>query len=150
MNLVLRERVAEQVGDQASQRLPRCLKQLPCQGAQPESPPSLNWGRWRRVTRVLCWAWRACVTRPAPPASPARAPRRPLPRAPAVRSGHADLPGAHGPKRRQLGCGVSLSSVRFSYSVVSDSLRPHESQHARPPCPSPTPGVHSNSRPSSR
>ena len=33
-------------------------------------------------------------------------------------------------------------------SVVSDSLRPHESQHARPPCPSPTPGVHSDSRPS--
>jgi len=41
-------------------------------------------------------------------------------------------------------------SVQFSHSVVSDSLRPHESQHARPPCPSPTPGVHSNSRPSSR
>ena len=38
--------------------------------------------------------------------------------------------------------------VHFS-SVVSDSLRPHESQHARPPCPSPTPGVHSNSCPSS-
>jgi len=34
-------------------------------------------------------------------------------------------------------------------SVVSDSLRPHELQHARPPCPSPTPGVHPNSRPSS-
>ena len=34
-------------------------------------------------------------------------------------------------------------SVQFS-SVVSDSLRPHESQHARPPCPSPTPGVHSD------
>ena len=33
------------------------------------------------------------------------------------------------------------SSVQFSHSVVSDSLRPHESQHARPPCPSPTPGV---------
>ena len=33
---------------------------------------------------------------------------------------------------------------------MSDSLRPHESQHARPPCPSPSPGVHSNSRPSSR
>ena len=32
-------------------------------------------------------------------------------------------------------------SVQFSSSVVSDSLRPHESQHARPPCPSPTPGV---------
>ena len=38
---------------------------------------------------------------------------------------------------------------QFSRSVVSDSLRPHESQHARPPCPSPTPGVHSNSCPSS-
>ena len=33
---------------------------------------------------------------------------------------------------------------------MSDSLRPHESKHARPPCPSPTPGVHSNSRPSSQ
>ena len=43
-----------------------------------------------------------------------------------------------------------LSSVQFSRSVVSNSLRPHESQHARPPCPSPTPRVHSNSRPSSR
>ena len=37
--------------------------------------------------------------------------------------------------------------VQFSRLVVSDSLRPHESQHDRPPCPSPTPGVHSNSRP---
>ena len=43
-----------------------------------------------------------------------------------------------------------FSSVHFSRSVVSDSLRPHESQHARPPCPSPSPGVHPNSRPSSR
>ena len=43
-----------------------------------------------------------------------------------------------------------LSSVQFSHSVVSNSLRPHESQHARPPCPSPTPGVHSKSCPSSR
>ena len=41
----------------------------------------------------------------------------------------------------------SNSSVQFSCSVVSDSLRPHESQHARPPCPSPTPGVHPNSCP---
>ena len=40
--------------------------------------------------------------------------------------------------------------VQFSHSVMSDSLRPHESQHARPPCPSPTPRVHSNSCPSSR
>ena len=44
---------------------------------------------------------------------------------------------------------VIFSSVQFSRSVVSDSLRPHESQHTRPPCPSPTPGVHSDSRPSS-
>ena len=40
-------------------------------------------------------------------------------------------------------------SVQFSRSVVSDSLRPHELQHARPPCPSPTSGVYPNSRPSS-
>ena len=40
-------------------------------------------------------------------------------------------------------------SVQFSRSVVSDSSRPHESQHARPPCSSPTPRVHSNSCPSS-
>ena len=45
---------------------------------------------------------------------------------------------------------AGVQSVLFSYSVVSDSLRPHESQHARPPCPSPTPGVHSDSRPSSQ
>ena len=41
-------------------------------------------------------------------------------------------------------------SVQFSRSVVPDSLRPHELQHARPPCPSPTPGVYSNSYASSR
>ena len=43
-----------------------------------------------------------------------------------------------------------FSSVQFSCSVVSDYLRPHESQHARPPCPSPTPGVHPDSGPSSQ
>ena len=45
---------------------------------------------------------------------------------------------------------LTLHLVKFSCSVMSDSLRPHESQHARPPCPSPTLGVHSNSRSSSR
>ena len=45
---------------------------------------------------------------------------------------------------------TSYMSVQFSHSVVSDSLRPHESQHARPPCPSPTPGVHPDSRPLSQ
>ena len=42
------------------------------------------------------------------------------------------------------------ATISESHSVMSDSLRPHESQHARPPCPSPTPGVHSDSHPSSR
>ena len=56
---------------------------------------------------------------------------------------HFALKGLHGK--------LCLSpSVQFSRSVVSDSLRPHESQHARPPCPSPTPGVHSSSCPSSQ
>ena len=45
---------------------------------------------------------------------------------------------------------ICIRSDQISRSVMSDSLRPHESQHARPPCPSPTPGVHSDSRPSSQ
>ena len=45
---------------------------------------------------------------------------------------------------------MQFSSVHFSCSVVSDSLRPHEWQHARPPCPSPTPRVYSNLCPLSR
>ena len=40
---------------------------------------------------------------------------------------------------------VGFSSVQFSCSVVSDSLRPHELQHSRPPCPSQSPGVYLNS-----
>ena len=43
-----------------------------------------------------------------------------------------------------------IRSDQISHSVISDSLRPHESQHARPPCPSPTPGVHSDLHPSSQ
>ena len=43
-----------------------------------------------------------------------------------------------------------IVSVQFSCSVLSDFLQPYESQHARPPCPSPTPGVYSNSCPSSQ
>ena len=45
---------------------------------------------------------------------------------------------------------TQFSPVQFSRSVMSDSLRPHETQHTRPPCPSPTPGVHSDSRLSSQ
>ena len=51
--------------------------------------------------------------------------------------------------REETVCGILLPflapSVQFSRSVMSDSLQPHESQHARPPCPSPTPRVHSDS-----
>ena len=47
-------------------------------------------------------------------------------------------------------CMLQFSSVQFSRSVMSDSLRPREPKHARPPCPSPTPGVHPDSRPSSQ
>ena len=45
---------------------------------------------------------------------------------------------------------LTFSSVQFSRSVVSDSLRPHESQRASPPCPPPTPGVYTDSCPSSQ
>ena len=48
----------------------------------------------------------------------------------------------------KLSC-VIISSAQFSLSVMSNSLRPCESQHARPPCPSPTPGIYPNSCPSS-
>ena len=53
-------------------------------------------------------------------------------------------------RNRRLPPKISISSVQFSHSVMSDSLQPHELQHARPPCPSPTPRDHSNSHPSSR
>ena len=49
-----------------------------------------------------------------------------------------------------IGINPNLSKVQFSCSVLSDSLRPHESQYARPPCLSPTPGVHPNWYPLSR
>ena len=53
-------------------------------------------------------------------------------------------------KRCSISLVIQFSSVQVSHSVMSDSLRPHELQHARPPCPSPTPGVHSDSHPSSQ
>ena len=49
--------------------------------------------------------------------------------------------------RHLLSIGLDKKFIQFSCSVVSDSLQPHESQHTRPPCPSPSPGVHSNSHP---
>jgi len=53
-------------------------------------------------------------------------------------------------KRKYIGTASVTSSVQFSLSVVSDSLRPHEPQHARPPCPSPTTGVYPNPCPLSQ
>ena len=60
------------------------------------------------------------------------------------------LPREKGRAGNKLEDWYALTSVQFSRSVVSDYLWPHESQHTRPPCPSPTPGVYSNSCPSSR
>ena len=66
----------------------------------------------------------------------------------------ADCPGAHFDKFLCLTCSgfkklkaPDQISSQFSRSVVSDSLRPHELQHARPPCPSPSPRVHTDSCP---
>ena len=55
-------------------------------------------------------------------------------------------------EKRWRFCNKSLSppSVQFSRSVLSDSLWPHEPQHTRPPCPSPTPGIHPNPCPLTR
>ena len=68
--------------------------------------------------------------------------------------GKHDAPQAHVKRKKQVRLLFALnaadSSVQFCRSVVSDSLWPHESQHTRPPCPSPTPGVHSDSLPSSQ
>ena len=65
--------------------------------------------------------------------------------------GHYPWPRARGGFSRCLNnVHILISSVQFSHSVVSNSLRPHESQHVRPACPSPTPRVHSDSHPSSQ
>ena len=56
----------------------------------------------------------------------------------------------HGPRKVKVIVWSSTMTrlLLFSHSVLSDSLQPHGLQHTRPPCPSPTPGVHSNSHPS--
>ena len=53
-------------------------------------------------------------------------------------------------KQEMARVNIDILGIQFSCSVVSSSLQPNESHHARPPCPSPTPGVHSDSRPSSQ
>ena len=91
--------------------------------------------------RGTCIFW-SCPTTPTPP-SPRPRPAFLVP---------TRLTGLHCHSRllSPVSFAAKLFSVQFSSSVVSDSLRPHESQHARPPCPSPTPRVHPNSHPSSR
>ena len=64
----------------------------------------------------------------------------PLPLSPKVLSQLFHCP--HSPSSR--GSLIALQFIQFSHSVVSDSLEPHKLQHTRPPCPSPTPGVHPN------
>ena len=56
----------------------------------------------------------------------------------------------HGYPIWEMGNGRWKVADQISRSVVSDSLRPHELQHARPPCPTPTPGVHRDSCPLSQ
>ena len=56
------------------------------------------------------------------------------------------LPQFYAPRE----CSFANEMYQFSLSVMSDTLQPHELQHARPPCPSPTPGVHPNSCPLSQ
>ena len=68
--------------------------------------------------------------------------RKPKPRGPQI--------GGTKLQSRFIPSAVQFSSVQFSRSVVSNSLQPHESQNARPPSPSPTPGIYSDSCPSSR
>ena len=63
---------------------------------------------------------------------------------------HRSVPDNVWMQREQTDELLQFSSVHSSRSLVSDSLWPHESQHARPPCPSPTPGVHSDSCPLSQ
>ena len=62
---------------------------------------------------------------------------------------HGNINYFHFRKADKTMIDITNYSVQFSHSVVSDSLWLHESQHARPPCPSPSPGVHSDSHPSS-
>ena len=94
----------------------------------PRSPPSHPLGlSLHSQQQPSHWDWSTIPKHQLPAAAPSRK--------------SAFLPGI---------CMVVFSSVQFTRSVVSYSLRPHELQHARPPCPSSTPGVHSDSSPSSR
>ena len=93
-----------------------------------------------RFSRQEYWSGLSC---PPPGDLPDPGIKPAAPTAPALQAG--SLPLSHPGKLI-----IIFSSVQFSRSVMSDSLQPRELQHARPPCPSLTPGVHSDSRPSSQ
>ena len=101
-----------------------------------QCPLSMGFPRQEYWSRLLFPSWGGLPNPGIKPASP---------ESPALASGFLTAEPPWKPRSH-----FQFSSVQFSHSVVSDSLWPHESQHARPPCPSPTPGVHSDSRPSSR
>ena len=123
----------------------------PIDGSPPGSPiPGILQARvleWVSISVSSAWKWNVKVKSLSHvwlPVTPWMQPTRPL---------HPqDFPG----KSTGVGCHCLLHpicywrSVQFNHSVVSESLRPHEPQHASSPCPSPTPRAYSNSYPSSQ
>ena len=125
----------------------------------PQAASTLQAGNAFHRSFISCWAWGSCPKHMCAGAGGSAGPLASI----GCTQGHSlsrteSGRVAWGRKGICLGttCGESrngtessvnewITSVQFSRSVVSDSLRPHELQHARPPCPSPTPGVHSNS-----
>ena len=119
--------------------------------------------RWHigKESTYLCRKCKKCRFNPLARKMPWSRKWQPTPKfLPGKFRGQKSLAGCQPTNCKELGTQLSTHtqcrytprkySVQFSRSVVSDSLRPHESQHARPPCPSPTPRVYSNSCPSSR
>ena len=98
------------------------------------------WLARRSTSPDICFSWVGFCPPAAPP------PPQSISSEPDLRSQGCEVPSAYD----TLFFHGQFSSVQFSLSFMSDSLRSHESQHTRPPCPSPTPGVYSNSCPSSR
>ena len=101
---------------------------------------------WVTISFSNAWKWKGKVK------SPSRVRLLAIPWTAAYQA-----PPSTGVSRQQYWSGspvpspkICLSSVQFSHSVVFDSLQPHESQHTMPPWPSPTPGVHSDSHPSTQ
>ena len=132
--------------------------QTPSWGCQHCGPPTSP------VVRIRVRPWAKCSASITPlgplPQKETAALRTPLggqvPRAAPRRDEDAEpscvlaLAQGHATHWEPKGDSTKVSSVQFSRSVMFNSLRPHEPQHARPPCPSPTPGVHPNPCPLSQ